>query len=119
MTEKTEIKIEGDTIIYNGVKYEKVKEVSCDKPNLQYILADKLERLVNEMYIDYTDICCNVDVIVHELIGEMSQHIPDYSDWEDGLKEFPERTLSEKDLDFFRLGWYAYCKKMWNMINVD
>lgn len=119
MTEKTEIKIEGDSIIYNGVKYEKVKEVSCDKPNLQYILADKLERLVNEMYIDYTDICCNVDVIVHELIEEMSQHIPDYSDWQDVFEELPEHTYSPEDVPYFQKGWNAYCKKMWDMINDD
>lgn len=119
MTEKTEIKIEGDSIIYNGVKYEKVKEVSCDKHNLQYILADKLERLVNEMYIDYTDICCNVDVIVHELIEEMSQYIPDYSDWVEVLKEFPNQTLPQEKSDLLRLGWNCYCKKMWDMINDD
>lgn len=119
MTKKTEIKIEGDSIIYNGVKYEKVKTVPSDKPNLQYILADKLERLVNEMYIDYTDICCNVDVIVHELIGEMSQHIPDYSDWEGAWDELPEESRPQNGRVFFRCGWNAYCKKMWDMINDD
>lgn len=119
MTVKTEIKIEGDIIIYNGTKYEKVKKVPSEQSfKLQYMFGDILENAIAE-YGDYDDVMLNVDVIATTLLEEMSQHIPDYSDWEDGLKEFPERTLSEKDLDFFRLGWYAYCKKMWNMINDD
>lgn len=53
MTEKTEIKIEGDTIIYNGVKYEKVKEVSCDKPNLQCIkIAAVLRAAASQLKLD-------------------------------------------------------------------
>lgn len=122
MTEKTEIKIEGDSIIYNGVKYEKVKKVPSEQPfKLRGLFAESLEDAIRDLgYLgDFDALTDHVDTIVNHLLEGMTQHIPDYSDWEDGLKEFPQRTLSEKDLEFFRLGWYAYCKKMCRMINDD
>lgn len=117
MTNKTEITIEGDNIIYNGVKYQKVQEEpKKNTPNLTDIIFETLENTLAS-YEDYSEVYDKSHHISEVLVDVMSEHIPDYSDWEDGLKEFPERTLSEKDLDIFRLGWYAYCKKMWNMIN--
>lgn len=119
---KTEMTIDGDCIIYNGVKYEKVKRPPSEQPfKLQYMFADVLENAIADLgYLgDFDNLIYHVDTLATHLLEGMTQHIPDYSDWEDGLKEFPERTLSEKDLDLFRLGWYAYCKKMWNMINDD
>jgi hypothetical protein len=119
VTEKTEIKIEGDTIIYNGVKYEKVKKVPSEQPfKLQCMFADVLENAIAE-YRDYDDVMCNVDVIATTLLEEMSQHIPDYSDWEDAFKELPVHTYSPEDVPYFKKGWNAYCKKMWDMINDD
>ena len=119
MTNKTEIKIEGDSIIYNGVKYEKVKVVPSEHPfKLKYMFADILENAIAD-YHNYDDVMCNVDVIATTLLEEMSRYIPDYSDWALCLMEFPEQTLSIRENEFFRSGWNAYCKKMWDMINDD
>lgn len=120
MTEKTEIKIEGDSIIYNGVKYEKVKKVPSEQPfKLQCMFADVLENAIAE-YGDYDDVLMrNVDLIANTLLEEMQQHIPDYSDWHDAFEELPEHTYSPEDVPYFQKGWNAYCKKMWDMINYD
>ena len=117
---KTEITIDGDCIIYNGVKYEKVKEVSSEQPfKLQCMFADVLENAIAE-YGDYDDVLMrNVDLIANTLLEEMQQHIPDYSDWEDGLNEIADKMLSFDYQRMFQLGWNAYCKKMWDMINDD
>lgn len=122
MTEKTEIKIEGDSIIYNGVKYEKVKKVPSEQPfKLQYMFADVLENeIANLGYLgDFDNLIEHVDTLATHLLEGMSQYIPDYSDWDDAFKELPEHTYSPEDVPYFQKGWNAYCKKMWDMINDD
>ena len=114
MTNKTEITIEGDSIIYNGVKYEKVKKVPSEQPfKLQCMFADVLENAIAD-FRNYDDVMCNVDVIATTLLEEMSRYIPDYGDWEDAVKK---GVLSDNESVFFRSGWNAYCKKMWDMID--
>jgi hypothetical protein len=119
MTDKTEIKIEGDSIIYNGVKYEKVKKVPSEQPlKLQYMFADILENVIADL-ANYDDVMNSVDYIATTLLEEMRQYVPDYSDWEDAFKELPVHTYSPEDVPYFKKGWNAYCKKMWDMINDD
>lgn len=116
MTEKTEIKIDGGSIIYNGVKYQKVQEESKkNTPNLTDIIENTLDHLIEFQQGDVS----NTGYIAEVLVREVCQYIPDYSDWEDALKEFPEGTFSEGESGYFRDGWNAYCKKMWDMINDD
>lgn len=120
MTEKTEITIDGDNIIYNGVRYEKVKTVPSEKPfKLHCLFADILE---DELmgYEDIQDALNGIDVIADHLLEQMSQYIPEYSDWGDYLsKEFPNQTLPQEKCDLFRLGWNSYCNKMWSMVIDD
>ena len=121
MTGKTEITIDGDSILYNGVKYEKVKKVPSEQPfKLQYMFADILENeIANLGYLgDFDNLICHVDTLATHLLEGMTQHIPDYSDWEDAIKEHPKETFTCGEEKFFRDGWNAYCKKMCDMINV-
>ena len=117
MTNKTEITIEGDSIIYNGVKYEKVKVVPSEQPfKLKYMFADVLE---DELmgYDDIRDALNEIDEISQKILERMEQYIPDYSDWVDAIKEHPKETFTCGEEKFFQDGWNAYCKKMWDMIN--
>ena len=119
MTDKTEIKIDGDTIIYNGVKYQKVQEESKkNTPNLTNIIED----ILKEELLGCKDIKVAphfVDEIVQRILGEMSFYIPDYGDWEDALNEIADKNLPQDQKLMFRQGWNAYCKEMWDMINDD
>ena len=117
MTNKTEITIEGDSIIYNGVKYQKVQEEpKKNTPNLTDIIADALKNIFAS-HEDYSEVYNKAPYISEVLVDVMSEYIPDYSDWEDALKEFPEETFFKGESGYFRDGWNAYCKKMWDMIN--
>ena len=117
MTNKTEITIENDCIIYNGVKYQKVQEEpKKNTPNLTDIVADALENIIAP-YADYSEVYDNAYHISEVLVDVIGDHIPDYSDWGDGLKEIADENLSQDYRQMFQLGWNAYCKKMWDMIN--
>ena len=119
MTNKTEIAIEGDSIIYNGVKYQKVQEEpKKNTPNLTNIIFDALENNLAS-YADYFEVYDNAYHISEVLVDVIGDHIPDYSDWVEVLKEFPNQTLPQEKSDLLRIGWNAYCKKMWDMINED
>lgn len=119
MTDKTEIKIEGDSIIYNGVKYQKVQEEpKKNTPNLTDVIFETLENILAS-YEDYSEVYDNAYHISEVLVDVMSEHIPDYSDWEGAWDELPEESRPQNGSVFFRYGWNAYCKKMWDMINDD
>ena len=114
---KTEITIDGDNIIYNGVKYQKVQEESKKNTlDLTAIIADTLENILAS-YADYSEVYDNAYHISEVLVDVISDNIPDYSDWVEVLKEFPNQTLPQEKSDLLRLGWNCYCKKMWDMIN--
>jgi hypothetical protein len=119
MTNKTEITIEGDNIIYNGVKYQKVQEEpKKNTPNLTDIIFEALESTLAS-YEDYSEVYDKSHHISEVLVDVMSEHIPDYSDWEDAMDEIGYKILSQNYQRMFQLGWNAYCKKMWDMINED
>ena len=117
MANKTEITIEGDSIIYNGVKYQKVQgEPKKNTPNLTDIIFEALENTLAS-YEDYSEVYDNAYHISEILVDVIEEHIPDYNDWEDGLEEIGDKMLSSDYQLIFQRGWSAYCKKMWNMIN--
>ena len=117
MTNKTEITIEGDSIIYNGVKYQKVQEESKkNTPNLTDIIFEALENTLAS-YEDYSEVYDNAYHISEVLVDVISEHIPDYSDWEDALKKIADEKLPQDQKLMFQQGWNACCKKMWDMIN--
>ena len=120
MANKTEITIEGDSIVYNGVRYEKVKAVPSEQPfKLRGLFSETLEDAIRDLgYLgDFDALTDHVDTIATHLLEEMTQHIPDYSDWENAMDEICDKMLSEDYKRMFQLGWNAYCKKMWDMIN--
>ena len=119
MSNKTEITIEGDSIIYNGVKYQKVQEEpKKNTPNLTDIIFETLESILAS-YADYSEVYDNAHHISEILVDVMSEHIPDHSDWKAGLGEIGDKMLSSDYQLMFQRGWSACCKKMWDMINED
>lgn len=117
MTNKTEITIEGDSIIYNGVKYQKVQEEpKKNTPNLTDIIFKTLESILAS-YEDYSEVYDNTHHISEILVDVIGENIPDHNEWEDGLNEIGDMMLSSDYQLMFQRGWSSYCKKMWDMIN--
>lgn len=114
---KVKIEIEKDCIIYNGVRYEPVKEDNNKPVKLTTVIADRLGKLVNEEYLSYEEVCDSVDGIAYDITEELSQYIPNYSNYSDAFCKIEDEIVTPEDERYFKKGWDAYCKKMWDMLD--
>ncbi len=102
MSKQTQISIEGDKIIYNGVEYQKIqKEKSPKQSKLYDILADSLEDCLMGC-ADITEAITDIDEIVDQLVNSVEDNwIPEFipsppvensfeSGWNDCIKTLNE-----------------------------
>lgn len=99
----TEIKVQGDTIIYNGVAYKKVEVPK--EPTLRDRFADVIEG-----HLDVVEYAVDVDsyALAQDLLNHIAEWVPDYSHNDEVT--VPE-NVTIHNLEDFKKGWDAHAAK--------
>lgn len=106
-----EIKVKGDTIIYNGVIYKKVE--TPKEPTLRDRIVEVLEA-----HIDMYEFADHIDTypLVQDLIDHIVEWIPDYSHNDEVT--YPNNVTIDNDEDF-KKGWDAHAKETFKVLSND
>lgn len=104
-----EIKVQGDTIIYNGATYKKVEEPK--EPTLRDIIAEVLEDYFASY--EYAEDIETYNLAQH-IMNHIIDYIPDYSHNDEVI--YPNNVTIDNDEDF-KKGWNAHAKETFKVFD--
>lgn len=104
-----EIKVNGDTIIYNGATYKKVEEPK--EPTLRDRIVEVLQS-----HIDMYEYANHIDTypLAQDLMDHIVEWIPDYSH---NTEMLMPKGMSEKDFECYEQGWDAHAKETFKVFD--
>lgn len=102
-----EIKVNGDTIIYNGATYKKVEEPK--EPTFRDRIIDVLDT-----HLDVYDVEFDINALAQELMDHIVEWIPDYSH---NTEMLIPKGMSDKDFECYEQGWDAHAKETFKVLN--